>query len=183
MKNKKTKTEIEVRYKRFDRWSKLLMYSLLLITLICAVFFLLVNSDSMKLLFGFILFAITFAIIFIAPQIAKKRTIYMQQLRDERESVVRVGIFKEIYDEYKHDGFEFNLAFDKLLFSEYYNNTIDISLKKNNHELAIVIDESTISFILDEETDFPIEQETSLTNFETIDQVYAFINDFINTHT
>ena len=107
----------------------------------------------------------------------------MQQLRGERESVVRVGIFKEIYDEYKHDGFEFNLAFDKLLFSEYYNNTIDISLKKNNHELAIVIDESTISFILDEETDFPIEQKTSLTNFERIDQVYAFINDFINTHT
>ena len=107
----------------------------------------------------------------------------MQQLRGERESVVRVGIFKEIYDEYKHDGFEFNLAFDKLLFSEYYNNTIDISLKKNNHELAIVIDESTISFILDEETDFPIEQETPLTNFETIDQVYAFINNFINTHT
>jgi hypothetical protein len=57
MKNKKNKTEIEVRYKRFDRWSKLLMYSLLLITLICAVFFLFVNSDSMKLLFGCILFA------------------------------------------------------------------------------------------------------------------------------
>ncbi|MBE6718396.1 MAG: hypothetical protein E7574_03975 [Ruminococcaceae bacterium] len=183
MKKKKTKTEIEVRFQRFDCWSKLLMYSMLLISLVCAIFFLLVNSDGMKVLFGCILFAITFAIIFIAPQIAKKRTIYMQQIRDERESVDRVGIFKEIYDEYKHDGFEFNLTFDKLLFSEYYNNTIDISLKKNNHELAIEIDESTISFILDEETDFPIEQESPLTNFETMDLVYAFINDFINTHT
>ena len=183
MRKKKTKTEIEIRYKCFDRWSKLLMYSILLITLICTIFFLILNSDGMKILFGCIIYALTFTIIFIAPQIAKKRTIYMQQLRDERESVVRVGIFKEIYAEYKHDGFEFNLIFDKLLFSEFYNNTIEISLKKNNHELAIEIDETTISFILDEETDFPIEQETPLTNFETMDQVYTFINDFINTHT
>lgn len=45
-------------------------------------------------------------IFLVTPKITKKRTLYLQQLSEERGSIVRTGLFAEIYDAYKHDGFE-----------------------------------------------------------------------------
>ena len=94
-----------------------------------------------------------------------------------------MSLFKDVYDAYKHDGFEFNLTYDKLLFQDYHNNTIDIGIMKNGHEFFVVIDENAISIISDEETDSPKEVEILLSQFDTIEQIYLEINTFIDLNS
>ena len=180
-KGKQTKTEIE--YKRFDTAVKVSMYFALALTIAFVILFLFVKPDELKILFGSLLVLDTVAIIFIVSKITKKRTAYLQLLQDERNTIVRTGLFKKIYDAYNQDGFEFNLTYDKLLFEEYHNNSIDIGILKNNHEFLIEIDEKAISIIVDEEDDHPVETEILLLNIATMEQLYLTINCFINEHS
>ncbi len=180
---KHNKSKLEPRYKRFDRLVKIFLYSLLILALLYRLSFAFASSNKITKLFGYIIIVIIVLIIVSCFLIVKQRRKFLVQLCEERESIVREGIFKEIYEAYNHDGFEFNLKFDKLLNEEYYNNSIDISIKKNNHEFDILIDENGIYIIADEETDCPAETEAPLDTFETMERVYAFINDFIDLHS
>ncbi len=175
-------TNSERQYKRFDLFSKIALYAILGFIFVFGIFFVFAKSDELKALFGLLMSLSMLSIFFVAPKIAKKRTIYLQQLLEERDSIVRTGLFAEIYDAYRYDGFEFNLIYEKLDFVEYHNNNINIGLQKNKHEFLIEIDEKFISIIIDEETDSPIEEEIPLSNIATIEQLYMTINEFINTH-
>ncbi|MBQ4101696.1 MAG: hypothetical protein IJC85_02280 [Oscillospiraceae bacterium] len=173
-----TKTEME--YKRFDKISKIVFYPLSILTIASIILFVLVKSDELKLLFSLFLLFDTIAIILVASKINNKRNAFLQLLKEEREGIVRTGLFEEIYNAYKYDGFEFNLIYDKLLFEEYYNNIIEIGVQKDDHEFFIMIDEKAISIIVDEETDCPIEKEIPLSNIATMEQVYSVINDVLS---
>ena len=81
-------------------------------------------------LFALLMVLDTVTIILFAAKINKKRNEYLRLLQEERNAIVRKGLFKEVYDAYKHDGFEFNLIYDKLLFEEYYNNTVNVKQRK-----------------------------------------------------
>ena len=175
-----TKTENE--YNCFDKRSKVIIYSMLILAFLFVIPLIFANDDGVKILFGLLLVADAAAIIIICPQIAKKRSTYLQMLCDERNTIIRTGVFKEIYEEYRHDGFEFNLCFDKLLFEEYHNNTIDIGFIKNSHKFLIEISEKSISIIVDEETDRPIETEILLSDVDSIEKVYSAINTYIKAH-
>lgn len=129
MKNQKM-TNLERQHKRFDLFSKIALFAILGFTFVFGLFFVFANSDELKALFGFLMSLSTLSIFFVAPKIAKKRTIYLQQLCEERDSIVRTGLFAEIYNAYRYDGFEFNLTYEKLDFVEYHNNNIDIGLQK-----------------------------------------------------
>ena len=135
----KNKSKLETDYHRFERSSNFFAYFITATTLICGIAFIFVTSDDAKLLFGCLLYAITILVIAVASQIAKRRNKYLTLLAEEGMSCVRTGVFKEIYEEYKHDGFEFNLTFDKLLYCEYYNNSIDISLLRKSTSFQLVL--------------------------------------------
>lgn len=177
------RSKTELKYKRFDIASKVIAYSFLILSLVFGVLFVFAKSDEFKALFGCLLSLNTVFVIYVCGKLGNKRTRYLQIMREERESIVRIGIFKDAYDAYRHDGFEFNLIFDKLLFEEYCNNTIDIGLMKNGHEFLITIDEDTISIIVDEETDSPIETTIALSGIDTVEQIYLAINNFIAEHS
>lgn len=174
---KLTKTESD--YKRFDIASKLLLCGILAFAAFWGVLFILANTDETKALFGLFMAFVTVTIFIIAPKIAKRRSHYLELLHDERNTIVRSGIFKEVYDAYKYDGFEFNLTYDKLLYQEYCNNTIDIGVKKNGHEFLIEIDEQKISIIVDEKMESPLEKTFSLSEIESIKLLYETINAYI----
>lgn len=180
---KQNMTNLERQYNRFDLFSKIALFAILGSAFVFGFFFVFAKSDELKALFGLLMSLSTVSIFFVAPKIAKKRTIYLQQLCEERNSIIRTGLFAEIYNAYKYDGFEFNLTYEKLDFLEYYNNSIDIGLQNNKHEFLIEIDEDFISFIVDEETDTPIEKEIPLSSIITIEQLYTTINEFINAHS
>lgn len=177
----RTKTELE--YARFDIISKIAMCFILMLTIVLIMIFLFAKTDEWKILFGLLLMIDTVVIIFVASKITNKRTTYLQKLQNERNGIKRTGLFKEVYDAHRHDGFEFSLIYDKLLYEEYHNNAIDIGVLKNNHEFSIVIDEKTISMIVDEETEQPIEEEIPIADISTMDQIYLIINGFINGHS
>ena len=147
------------------------------------ILFLFAKSDEAKALFGFLLALGTATITFTAPQIVKKRESYLQQLSDERNEIIRTGLFYEVYEAYKYDGFEFNLVYDKLLFEEYHNNIIDLGIQKNNHEFLIQIDEESIAITVDEESDHPIENQIDLSEISTMEALYLTINEFISKYS
>ena len=102
-----TKTENE--YNCFDKISKVIIYSMLILAFLFVIPLIFAKDDGVKILFGLLLVADTAAIIIICSLIAKKRSTYLQMLFDERNAIIRTGVFKEIYEECRHDGFEFNL--------------------------------------------------------------------------
>ncbi len=177
--NKHNMTKTEKAYKRFDIISKIVLNGILALSGFFGVLFLFAKTEDAKALFGMLMSVGILPIFFIAPKIGKKRERYIALLYNEKNAVVRIGIFKEIYDAYLNDGFEFNLVYDKLLFQEYYSNTIDIGFVKYGHVFLIAIDENIISIIADKETDCPIEKEIPLTDIETMDVLYKTINDYI----
>lgn len=173
-------TKIETKYKRFDLTSKIAACFLAVLTIVFCVLLMIAKSDEFMLLFGLLIVLDTLTIILFAAKMNRKRNEYLQLLQEERKTIVRKGIFKEVYDAYKHDGFEFNLIYDKLQYIEYYNNTIDICAQKNKHEILIEIDKDCVSIIIDEETDCPIETEIPLATIATIEELYLTINNYIN---
>ncbi len=183
MKHNDNNSDLEARYQRFDRLVITLLYLMLVPTILCCVVLVLAENNEIKLVSGALFFVLTAIVLIAARVLAKRRERYLEQLRNERDNIVRSGIWGDVYDEYKHDGFEFNLMFDKLLFSEYENNTIELCLRKNGHEFTIVIDETAVSIIADDETESPAEAEAPLTEFTATEQIYTFINDFISTHS
>ncbi len=180
-KNKFTQTELD--YKKFNKKSNIQIWIFAALTVIFGVTAALSDNDKSFTISSILLITILFAELFICVTINKKRNKYLALLKKERYSIKRTGIFSEIYEEYWHDGFEFNLKYDKLVHCEYYNNSIDITLVKNKHEFLIEIDDFSISIIVDEETDTPKQTEILLTDFSSIEQVYVSTNKFIESNS
>ena len=176
-------SKTERKYKLFNIVSKIVLYFILALTLILALSLLFAKTDIAWLVICCLLVLDIIIIIIVCSKLSNKRNEYLQLLQKENDSIVREGVFKDVYDAYKHDGFEINLTYDKLLFQEYHNNTIDIGIMKNGHEFFVVIDENAISIISDEETDKPKEVDVLLSQFETIEQIYLEINTFIDQNS
>ena len=113
---KQNMTNLEHQYNRFDLFSKIALFTILGFTFVFGFLFVFAKSDELKALFGLLMSLSTVSIFFVAPKIGKKRTIYLQQLCEERGSIVRTGLFAEVYDAYRYDGFEFNFTYEKLDF-------------------------------------------------------------------
>lgn len=138
-----------------------------------------------KFVFCICLFICVFCVFVIAAAliINKRHNENTQRKLNEMYSIERTGLFREIFEAYRHDDFEFNLNYDKLLHEEYDNNTIDIGLIKNKHEFFILLTEDYISIIADEETNHPIEREIPLSDIPTMEQVYLLLNEFIENNS
>lgn len=183
MVKKREMTKIECQHRRFDILSKIVIFVMSGLMVAFCVLFLFANSGEFQILFGLLLILGTATIIFVAPQIVQKRESYLQQLCDERNEITRTGLFKDVYEAYKHDEFEFNLFYDKLLYEEYHNNIIDIGVLKNNHEFLIEIDEKVITITVDEETDHTTEEQIPLSGISTMEYLYLIINEIISRHS
>ncbi len=173
----------ESAYMRFEKRSKIWAFSMVALIAASVVPYVISKSDGAKLLLIILIVLEIVLIVLVSSYIVKKRNLYLQLLTIERNAIIRTGVFKEIYDEYLHDGFEFNIAFDKLQHIEYHNNSIDILLQRNGHEFSIVIDESIMLIIIDEETDHPVKAEYQLSSFSSIEQIYCALNEFIMAHS
>ena len=102
----------------------------------------------------------------------------------EKREYERSGIFKEIWDEYEYNQFEGIVDFKtKCEFIGDYNNSIDLTLIRNRHEFNILIDETCIYFITDEESDSPIEQTVNLSEFNSLSDFYNCISNFVFNHS
>lgn len=178
---KRTKTEAA--YKQFEKRSRICLFSLLSIIIASVVWLVIAQNAVSEIEFIGLILLETILIILVSSAVTKKRNKYLQLIIEERNSIVRTGLFKEIYEEYLHDGFEFNISYDKLLHEEYCNNSFDIGVQRNKHEFLIEIDENAMSIIVDEETNNPIEIEYPLSKFSTTEQLYSAINDFISMHS
>ena len=181
--NKRELSESEKAYKRFDTISTFMLCFGLLLSFVFGALFLFTKSDEYKALWGCLLSINMVFYLFVPSKIDKKREMYLELLRKEREKTERAGLFKEIFDAHRQDCFEANLICDKWLYEEYHNNTIDIGIVRNNHEFLILFDEHTLSIVVDEETDHPTEDIVPLSHFTTIDEVIGFLNDYTYRHS
>ena len=93
---------------------------------------------------------------------------------------VHSGLFGELWDEFEYNQFEGSID-GKVVFAETYNNTIDLVIVRCKREFLITIDKDTLSMIADEETDFPVEKEFSLSEMTDVGQVFAAIREFIES--
>ena len=173
------RTKLERNFRRFDIISKILICFLAAITVILCILLIVSLDDERMLVVAFLIIADIAILIIVAPKLGNKRNAYLELLTKERGSVVRKGLFKEIYEAYQHDGFEMNLICDRWNHIDYYNNTIDISLQYRNHEIQIEIDENGIAVMFDEESDHPVEKEIPLESMETMEELYLTLNQLI----
>lgn len=111
-----------------------------------------------------------------------------EKVYGKQKSYSRIGLFKEIWDEYEYDSLEgWTGSFDcfhktKLINIDNYNNSIDIYLSVGKHEFLIEIDEVGIHLICDEETDFCKEKELLYTDYSDIESIYKDYCSFIVEH-
>ena len=176
-------TKLESEYQRCDKKSKILMYVLFALTIILSVFLIAIHSDDLRLMFITLIIMNTVFIVIAASKINNKRNEYLQLLNNERDLIVRQGLFKKIYDAYKYDGFEMNLTYDRLHHMDYYNNSIDIFFRYKMHEIEIEMDANGAYVVIDEETDNPIEKAISYDDIESIEDLYVTINHFVIDNT
>lgn len=181
--NSQNYTDLEQKYRRFDKGSKVFLYGLLAVAVVFCGMVLLADDGVFQLLAGFGLVVCAVVMIIATQKILKKRECFMQQLHQERNGVSRSGLFAEIYEAYNHDGFEFGLVYDRLLHMQYHNGSIDMGIVKNGHEFLIDIDETEVSILADEETQNPKAARFPLESIESLQALYETLNDFINGHS
>lgn len=116
-----------------------------------------------------------------ASRISRKRSLYTKELQEESARIVRSGIWAEIWEDYNHDGFEFRIRYDRLLYEEAGENSIDFSFSANGHEFFVLVDEKEVSVIADEETDYCTEAVIQLCSIQELDTFYESINSFVES--
>mgnify|MGYP003338144549 CR=1 FL=1 len=127
---------------------------------------------------GLAIIAMIYSVVF-ASVVSRKRSLYTKELQEASARIVRGGIWSEIWDSYKHDGFEFCIQHDRLLYEETDENSIEYSFSVSKHEFILSVDEKIASIIADEEAEHPIEAEISLGSFSSVDSFYEYINSFV----
>lgn len=176
-------SETERKYKCFDKWSKVFAWPLVIPVPILSCFLIFTKDDTVFLISALLLIGWTAVIIAACSLIAKKRTALEKTLWEERNTVKRTGIFKELYEEFRHDGFEFHICSDKFLFDDCHRSVIECAFLKNRHEFSLLIDENAVSILVDEETDHPAEQEIPLSKIASVDAFYQMINQFVSEYS
>lgn len=182
MKRSVVLSEAERKYKRFHRWSKILVWPLVLPVPVLAYLLIFTKDNAVFLISAFLLIGWTAVMIIVCSLIGKTRTVLAEKLWEERNAVKRTGIFKELYEEFRHDGFEFHIHSDKYLYDDCHRNVIECAFLKNGHEFSFMIDENTVSILADEETNHPIELEKPLSEIKTISCFYELVNGFVSEH-
>ena len=136
------------------------------------------NGGLILLYLGLAIIAIVYSVVF-ASVVTRKRSLYTKELQESSARIVRSGIWSEIWDSFKHDGFESCIRYDRLLYEETDENSIEYSFFASKHEFILSVDEKIVSIIADEESEHPIEAEISLGSFSATDNFYEYINSFI----
>ena len=183
MKRKVNLSDAERRYKTFHKWSGFILYPLLVPILILSLMICFTKDDGVLLISALLLSVWTAVVIVVCALVGKKRASLEEKLWEERNAVKRTGIFKELYDEFRHDGFEFRIPADKFLFDDCHRNTIEIGFIKYGHEFLVEIDENVVSVVIDEETDQPGELEVLLTSIASVECFYEMLNEIVRTYT
>ena len=176
-------SETERKYKSFDKWSKFIIWPIVLPVPVLSFLLIFAKDDLLMLFHAVLLMIWTVVIIVSCALIAKKRTLLEKKLWEERNAVKRSGILKEIYEEFRHDGFEFNISSDEFLFEDCHRSIIECAFRKNGHEFALMIDENAVSILVDEETDHPAEREIPLSKIVSIDAFYEMVNQFVSEYS
>lgn len=136
------------------------------------------DKGGLELILVGLLFAYIAFIIVSAQWIVKKRDQYEAEIAEASRRIVRRGLWREIWEDYRHDGFEFCIRFDKLIYAEKNENSIDFSFSHGGHEFNLLVDEDALSIIADDETDHPKEIEKPLSSIPSLDDFYGLINSF-----
>lgn len=177
-------TENEKLYKSFDKKRQRVIRGLsvtLLVLLTCFVVFLLVITSTIIPLVITVVLIVLYIISarFICKDFYRKHQLLYTNAYGEQKEYVRTGIFKELWDEYDDNRFEALVEKGNIIFEETYNNCIEIIIKKNKHEFIITIDEEEIAFIVDEETDDPIEEAVPLSEIADINAFLVTVSSII----
>lgn len=176
-------SETERQYKDFDKWSKIVIGPLALPVPVLSCLLIFAKDDVIEVCSALLLMIWTAVIIISCVLIGKKRTTLEEKLWEERNAVKRVGILKELYEEFHHDGFEFKISSDKFLFDDCHRNAMECAFLKHGHEFAMMIDENAVSILVDEETSHPAEQEIPLSEIASVDAFYHMINHFVSEYS
>lgn len=177
------RSDAERRYKSFHKWSQIIVWPLVLPVPVLSCFLIFTKDDAVFLVSAILLMLWTVVIIAAFAAIAKKRAALEEKLWEERNAIKRTGIFKELYEEFRHDGFEFHIRSDKYLFGDCHRNIIECAFLKNGHEFSVEIDENAVSILVDEETDHPAEREIHLSEIKSVNCFYEMVNDFVSEYS
>lgn len=183
VKGQKNLSDAERKYKTFHKQCQFIIYPLLVPILVLSFTLIFAKDDGMMLISALLLIVWTAVVTIVCTLVGKKRSSLEKKLWEERNAVKRTGIFKELYDEFRHDGFEFHICSDKFLFDDCHRNIIECAFLKNGHEFSVMIDENAVSILVDEETNRPVELEKPLSEMKSIGYFYQMINGFVSEHS
>lgn len=179
-------TEAQDSYRQFDRRRQAAVRALSILFIVILLCFsaALCFADwkpASIFLFSGILFVYCIIVVLICIYFSKKHKVLYEAAYGNDHAAVPSGLFGEIWEAFEQNQFE-GLTYGKVTFAEVYNNTINIEIMYYKHEFDILIDKDTLSMIMDEETDTPIEKEIPLSKLSDIRQVFAVIREFVE-HT
>ena len=171
-------SDTERKYKNFDKWSKFFVWPLVLPAAILTLALIFAKDDATMIFIAVLLIVWTIVMIVACSLIGKRRAALEEKLWEERNSIRRTGVFKELYEEFRHDGLEFRVLSDEFLFDDCHKNSIEFGFIRNGHEFMVLIDENAVSVLVDEETDHPAEKEIPLAEIKSVDHFYEVLNGF-----
>ena len=181
---KERQTEAEKKYRRLERRNTIGACFIIGLAASFGVLFLFARSEDLKALYGCLMSLCVVLPLLTGARRSEKRAAYLRAVQDERYAVSEAGtLFREVYDAYKRDELKLNLIYDKLLFEEYCNNVLTVSIQRNEHEFLIDVDKGALFMIVDEENENSAEREMSLSDLATMEQLYSVINHFIEEHS
>ncbi len=183
-------SEAEKRYRAFDKRRSVLTRILSFlhhvnIVFIAIGFYGLKFSSYKLLLFSGCTFLLLILIdILVSRKLrTREKKLYVEAYGEDTE-YERSGLFKEIWSQYEYDGFERIVdSRTKCKYIDDYKNTIDLHLVRRRHEFNIMIDETGVHFLADDETDFPIEYTVPLSDLKSLEDFYDCVRKFVLEHS
>lgn len=183
--NKSKQTESKIKYKKFNKASKIITTFILLIGLIALTSFLFsiiyIESNLIPVLVSVGLLVLWFvALCAVASKLNSKRIVLYEAAYGKEKGVTNTGLFGEIWEEFEWNQFE-GLTDGKVVFAETHNNTIELEIIRHKHEFNITIDKDALYMVMDDETDAPVEKEIPLSDMTEIGQVFTVIREFVES--
>ncbi len=184
---KREVTPAQKEYRRFEakrqRTVMVLVVLLVAILLCVAAGFKIVNQNAVLLLLALgVLGVYILVVMSICQYLARKQRQLRTAAFGSCEDMPRTGLFAELWDEFEDKQFE-GWFEGKIQFAQSHNNCIDLILVRNRHEFAVFVDADTVSVIIDEETEEPVEMEMPLSDFRDLGHLISAIQDIIRCNS
>ena len=183
--NKSKQTDAQIKYKKFNKTSKLITTFILLVGLVALSNFIIsityIDNNLVPVLLSVGVLALWFIVFCtVASKLNSKRLVLYEAAYGKEKDVVHTGLFGEIWEEFEWNQFE-GLTDGKVVFAETHNNTIELEIIRHKHEFNITIDKDAIYMVMDDETDAPVEKEIPLSDMTEIGQVFTVIWEFVES--